>query len=315
MSATREIAPSTATQTVTGERGTGTNRPESRPSMRNALRRTEGFAAQEALLTPSTPVQKRSRTDGEGTRIQEAATLGMAGGQRALPYADVIQAKFGTHDVSGITAHGGEGAREACDAMGAEAYATGTHVVLGDTPDLHTVAHEAAHVVQQRAGLSPSGGIGKSGDALEQHADRVADAVVSGGDAESVLSEKVGATSGASTRAVQCQDKEPGEGASPPDLSNEVNECSDDADLSVEPQDAEKKPDEAALPRDENEALASFRASKKPLHIPIRVNQAFPMAYGTSFVVDINVVVKAEPEGKVTGSLKFGVQGATRKYD
>ena len=37
--------------------------------------------------------------------------------------------------------------QESTAAMGAKAYATGNHVVFGDNPDLHTVAHEVAHRV------------------------------------------------------------------------------------------------------------------------------------------------------------------------
>jgi hypothetical protein len=56
---------------------------------------------------------------------------------------------------------GGDAAVSARD-MGAEAYATGHHAVLGDHTELHTVAHEAAHVVQQRGGVQPkSGGVGE----------------------------------------------------------------------------------------------------------------------------------------------------------
>ncbi|KFA94835.1 hypothetical protein Q664_00250 [Archangium violaceum Cb vi76] len=71
--------------------------------------------------------------------------------------------------------------------MRAGAFTTGGHVVFGGKPDLRTAAHEAAHVVQQRAGARPSGGIGKDGDAHERHADAVADAVVAGRSAEGLL--------------------------------------------------------------------------------------------------------------------------------
>ncbi len=84
--------------------------------------------------------------------------------------------------------------------MGADAYATGDHVVLGRGTDLHTVAHEAAHVVQQRGGVQLKGGIGAAGDVYERHADSVADAVVGGRSAEALLDG--GAASGA-THAVQ----------------------------------------------------------------------------------------------------------------
>src|SRR5947207_2443000 len=50
-----------------------------------------------------------------------------------------------------------------------------------------TAAHEAAHVVQQRGGVSLKGGIGAEGDEYEQHADAVADQVVAGRSAEGLL--------------------------------------------------------------------------------------------------------------------------------
>jgi hypothetical protein len=110
--------------------------------------------------------------------VHAAAARGIAGPSTALPYAEQIQAAFGhRHDVSQIQAHvGGDTAA----AMGATAYASGNHVVFDRTPDLHTAAHEAAHVVQQRRGVDLAGGVGRAGDRYEQHADAVADRVVAG---------------------------------------------------------------------------------------------------------------------------------------
>ncbi len=81
---------------------------------------------------------------------------------------------------------GGEAAASARD-MGARAYAAGDHVVLGESPDLRTVAHEAAHVVQQRGGVQLEGGVGQVGDPYERNADEVADRVVRGECAERLL--------------------------------------------------------------------------------------------------------------------------------
>ncbi|MBE7452712.1 MAG: DUF4157 domain-containing protein [Kofleriaceae bacterium] len=111
----------------------------------------------------------------------------MAGPAGALPFADVIQRSFGAHDLSAIQAHVGGPAAAASAAMGAEAYATGQHVAFARAPDLHTAAHEAARVVQQRAGVQLKGGVGEVGDAYEQQADAVADAVVRGESAEHLL--------------------------------------------------------------------------------------------------------------------------------
>ena len=81
--------------------------------------------------------------------------------------------------------------------MGASAFATGDRVAFADAPDLHTAAHEAAHVVQQRAGVQLKGGVGEVGDSYERHADAVADLVVQGKSAESLLDTTAGGGAGA----------------------------------------------------------------------------------------------------------------------
>jgi hypothetical protein len=117
----------------------------------------------------------------------ETAALGVTGTPGALPHQAQIQRAFGRHDVSGIRAHTGDAAEASTRALGARGFATGNDVVLSRDSDLHTVAHEAAHVVQQRSGLSLPGGMGSAGDAHEQHADRVAERVVAGSSAEDLL--------------------------------------------------------------------------------------------------------------------------------
>ncbi len=109
-----------------------------------------------------------------------------------MPHFDAIQQSFGGHDIGAIQAHTGGAAASASEAMGAEAYATGDHVAFKGAPDLHTAAHEAAHVVQQKAGVSLAGGVGQVGDSYEQHADQVADAVVQGKSAEPILDKMAG---------------------------------------------------------------------------------------------------------------------------
>jgi len=140
---------------------------------------------------------------GAGTDVQETATRGVSGGGESLPFMDVIQKSFGNHDVSGVRAHTGAEASAANAQLGATAYAKGNDVAFGGAPDLHTAAHEAAHVVQQRAGVSLKGGVGESGDAYERHADAVADTVVRGGNAEALLSEMAGTPSAGGAAAVQ----------------------------------------------------------------------------------------------------------------
>ena len=143
------------------------------------------FDAQEAALAP---VQMRGGDPASQTSgVQQAASRGIAGGGANLPYLDRIQAAFGAHDVSDVRAHQGSAASGAAKQMGAMAYATGNNVVFGQSPDLFTAAHEAAHVVQQRKGVQLSGNVGRAGDAYEQHADQVAARVVAGRSAEDLL--------------------------------------------------------------------------------------------------------------------------------
>jgi hypothetical protein len=118
---------------------------------------------------------------------RQIAAEGTQGRGEALPHLDVIQRAFGRHDVSGIQAQVGGDAVDACDTLGAEAFATGARVAFRAAPTLHTAAHEAAHVVQQRAGVFLSGGLGAEGDAYERHANAVADAVVRGEPVEGLL--------------------------------------------------------------------------------------------------------------------------------
>jgi len=147
---------------------------------------------------------------GSDDAVHAAAAAGVAGGGGSLPHLDAIQRSFGRHDVSGVEAHVGGGAEEATRALGAEAYATGNHVAFGGAPSLHTAAHEAAHVVQQRGGVQLKGGVGAAGDAHEQHADAVADLVVQGRSAEGLLDPYAGGAGGAP--AVQRQPAQPGAG-------------------------------------------------------------------------------------------------------
>jgi hypothetical protein len=137
-----------------------------------------------------------------GLHVQDEASRGVSGTGGALPHAAAIQHSFGRHDIGGIQAHTDEQARASSHAIGAEAYATGHHVAFAGTPDLHTAAHEAAHVVQQRAGVHLKGGVGAVGDVYEQHADAVADAVVAGRSAEGLL-DQMTEGGAASTPAVQ----------------------------------------------------------------------------------------------------------------
>lgn len=127
---------------------------------------------------------------------------GVASAGDRLPHAETIQRAFGHHDVTSVRTAVGGPAAEATRGLGAQAYAYGDRIAFGDAPDLHTAAHEAAHVVQQRSGVQGlAGGVGRAGDPHEQHADAVADAVVAGYSAVELL-DRAGASSSGTGHAV-----------------------------------------------------------------------------------------------------------------
>ncbi|MEU2895113.1 eCIS core domain-containing protein [Streptomyces sp. NPDC001273] len=63
-----------------------------------------------------------------------------------------MEARMGT-DFSGVRIHNDSAAKASAAEVGAHAYTSGSHIVLGgDSVDSHTLAHELTHVVQQRKG-------------------------------------------------------------------------------------------------------------------------------------------------------------------
>jgi len=172
----------------------------------------------------ATPVQLKALDDAllqfraqgsEGAHAESdtaaVAASGLQGSAGGLPHLATIQESFGHHDVGGIRAFVGGPAARASERIGAEAYAMSESVAFRAAPSLHTAAHEAAHVIQQRAGVSLDGGVGKVGDRYEQHADRVADLVVAGRSAESALDGMAGGVSAGAVvqrKAVGTADKD-----------------------------------------------------------------------------------------------------------
>ena len=118
------------------------------------------------------------------------AVQGMRGAGGPLTHLATIQEAFGHHDVRDMREHTGSAARASLDALGAGSYAMRGQMAFSSAPDLYSQAHEAAHGVQQAAlggRMNLEGGIGQEGDRYERHADAVAEAVVNGESAESLL--------------------------------------------------------------------------------------------------------------------------------
>jgi Domain of unknown function (DUF4157) len=170
-----------------------------------------------AMATPAgTGAVQRKGGGGDAEGVHAAADAGIAGSGGPLPFGDRIQSLFGGHDVSGVRAHTGSAAAAANTSIGSTAYAKGNDIAFAGTPDLHTTAHEAAHVVQQRGGVQLKGGVGEAGDPYEQNADQVADRVVAGQSAADLLP-AVGSSGGVA--AVQRNVPPPSPGGAAPEAN------------------------------------------------------------------------------------------------
>ena len=100
-----------------------------------------------------------------------------------------LSAQLG-HSFANVRVHDGSEAAAAASSVGALAYTVGSSMVFGrgqyqpgTAAGRRLIAHEAAHVVQQRSGRVASVSaptVGAADSLLEREADRVADAVVAG---------------------------------------------------------------------------------------------------------------------------------------
>lgn len=159
--------------------------------------------------SPAAAEQMPTGIDSDVTapQIRLAAEKGLQTSVSALPYRERLQQAFGPHDISHVKAHLGAEASASATAMKARAFASGGHVVFNGMPDLHTVAHEVTHTLQQQRGIQLSTGVGQVGDVYEQQAELVAQRVTAGQSVAGLLDRMLGApasprgTASASTSA------------------------------------------------------------------------------------------------------------------
>jgi hypothetical protein len=168
------------------------------PSLRDIVQQRRAAPAPEPPPVPPGPLWRRldlsapvqARADAPAPApdaIHEAAAAGVATPAQELPYRGELEAAFG-QDLSFVRAHVGGDAEASARGIGAEAYARGDDVVLSAGSPKHTVAHEVAHVLQQRGGeVQLAGGVGAVGDRYERQADDIADAVIRGESVAHVL--------------------------------------------------------------------------------------------------------------------------------
>ncbi|MFI2640699.1 DUF4157 domain-containing protein [Streptomyces sp. NPDC018610] len=129
-----------------------------------ALQRTAGNAAVLRMLQlAGHPHDRHQHGAGCGhgttapavTQVQRSAVhdvLATSGRPLAGPVREEMEARLGS-DFSDVRIHDDAAAKASAAEVGARAYTSGHHVVLGDRgDDKHTLAHELTHVIQQRQG-------------------------------------------------------------------------------------------------------------------------------------------------------------------
>ncbi|MBD0671942.1 DUF4157 domain-containing protein [Streptomyces sp. CBMA156] len=145
--------------------------PASLPSGLLALQRSAGNAAVVRMLrrTGHVPpaVQRHEHDAGCGHPTHQRTGAGPGAAVQRSAVADVLRSagrplddttrtdmenRFGA-DFTDVRIHDGPVARRSATEVGARAYTSGSHVVIGEGGgDTHTLAHELTHVIQQRRG-------------------------------------------------------------------------------------------------------------------------------------------------------------------
>ncbi|MDX3638335.1 DUF4157 domain-containing protein [Streptomyces sp. MB09-02B] len=160
------------------------------PAALAVLQRTVGNRALAQLVADERHEHGPGCGHAHGTAVQRASEVDavLRGGGRPLdaPLRQEMEARLGA-DFGDVRLHDGSAARRSAAQLGARAYTSGSHVVIGEGGgDKHTLAHELTHVIQQRsgpvAGTDTGDGLRVSdpGDAFERAAEANAARVMSG---------------------------------------------------------------------------------------------------------------------------------------
>ncbi len=142
--------------------------PRAGPTDRSAQRPPSGLLSPTALLDLQRSagnaavvraLQRRARPPDDTAAAVgpvEPSTVSKVLGTSGKPLAGGVRAEMETRlgaDFSDVRVHTGGDAQRSALELGARAYTSGNHVVIGDGGgDRHTLAHELTHVIQQRQG-------------------------------------------------------------------------------------------------------------------------------------------------------------------
>jgi hypothetical protein len=134
------------------------------------------------LAAPASPPPASAKAASAGSIVETRQSVSPTG--QALP-SHVQQAIENSLsiDMDGVEVHADSAAQSAAGALSARAFAYGNHIFLGQNEklsDIRLIAHEAAHVVQQKGVPTVLRSAPGQSDAYEAEADRAASAVERG---------------------------------------------------------------------------------------------------------------------------------------
>lgn len=171
-----------------------------------ALQRAVGNSAVARMLQDDGHGHPHGADGGRGPAVQRSAVHSvLRGSGRALaaPLRAEMEARLGA-DFGDVRVHDDSAARRSAAELGARAYTSGNHVVVGDGgADKRTLAHELTHVIQQRTGPvagTPTGDglrVSDPGDAYERAAERNAERAMSAPVPVRTAPERAGTAQGA----------------------------------------------------------------------------------------------------------------------
>ncbi len=121
-------------------------------------------------------------------QVSQIASEGLSGTGEPLPQLATLQQAFGGVDLSSIRVHSGPRAERSALKLSAQAYTRGEHIALAGQPSLQDLAHETAHVLQQR--YQPSTlptGLSDPSHQMERQAESIASRVSQGASVPSFL--------------------------------------------------------------------------------------------------------------------------------
>ncbi|WP_051720448.1 DUF4157 domain-containing protein [Streptomyces sp. NRRL F-2799] len=154
------------------------------PSLR-ALQRSVGNATVARMLS-----QRDETADGPSVQRRSSVHDVLRSSGRPLEpgVRAEMEGRFGGADFGDVRVHKDAAAQRSAAEIGARAYTSGRHIVIGENgSDKHTLAHELTHVVQQRSGPVAGTDTGQGlrlsdpSDRFEREAEANAHRVMSGG--------------------------------------------------------------------------------------------------------------------------------------